>query len=210
MVSGLWPAFAAWTNSDMRREEFDGFCLEELAAQLTMADADNDARARFVDTLTDPLLVSRLMLIGTDAGTDQRRGHRHWYRDYAIRLARDWPPNLDAAWLWRIPEVVAEVAWRSMVTDRPWWSAVRAWDDMDQSKGTPPGIQEGLDLYREWLEGILLLTTAVDIAVSVAETRPELAVRLPKVLDDRLFDFLDTDADKLITYLFAAREYRPD
>ena len=96
-----------------------------------------------------------------------------------------------------------------MATDRPWWSAVSAWDDMDQSNGPPPGIQEGLNLYREWLEGVLLLTTAVDMAVSLTQARPELVPKLSTVLDKRLHEFLETGPDELINYLWGAREYRP-
>jgi TIR domain len=213
LISELWRAFEAWAEQcsmDEAWAEINPFCLGELAAQLTTRDADDAARARFIDKLSDPLFVSRLVLIDTDADEDQRRNRRHWYRDYVSKLAKSWPQELDAARLWGIPEVVTEIAWRSMATDRPWWSAVRAWDDMDQSKGSPPGIQVGLNLYREWLEGILLLTTAVDIAVFFAETRPELAVNLPTVLDNRLHEFLETGADKMINYLRGAREYLPE
>jgi hypothetical protein len=213
LISGLMPAFALWAEQP-RMKQLDSFCVDVLATQMTSPDTDQATRCRFVEDLSDPQFVHRLMLIDTDADEDQRGVARHWYRDYVDELARDWPADSDASCLWKTAEVLTELGWRHVTTDWEkdwaWWSAVRAWDDMDQSKGPSPLIQRGLNLYREWLEGVMLLTTAVNTAGDLASTRPELAVNLPKVFDAKLSEFLETDADKMIKYLFGAREYLPD
>src|SRR6202171_5484617 len=210
LIGSLMPVFSAWAERP-RFEQFDWFCLEVLAAQITLRDTDQATRCRFVEELSNPQFVHRLMLIDTNADEDQRQGARHWYRAYGDKLARDWPADSDTSCLWKTAQVLTELGWRHATidweTDFKWWSGVRHWDDMDQSKGPSPAIQRALNLYREWLEGVLLLTTAVNTAGDLASTRPELAVNLPKVVDAKLSEFLETDAEKMIKYLYGAGEY---
>ena len=70
-----------------------------------------------------------------------------------------------------------------------------------------------LKRYHEWIERILLLVTAVDIAHDAARLPPELVPHLPHALDDRLLHFIETEGDGFVTKIVlgtAGRDYIPE
>ena len=187
LIDGLWPTFELWIKQP-RVGQIDSFCLLELTYQITRARCSAATRNRFIEHLSNEEFIHGLMWVDTDADEYWRRSKRHWYQDYVARLAAAWPKEFDAIGLWEIVDAFAKVAWRSAATD---WDphVMTTWDDMGRPIDPPPGLKRDLVRYKEWVEGLLLLTTAVEIAREIAKVRPEFVPRLPALLDEKFFDF---------------------
>jgi hypothetical protein len=214
LIEGLWPAFELWIRQP-RVGSVDSFCLDELTSQITRVRCGQATRDRFVRCLSDPEFIHGLMWVDTDADENWRRSKRHWYREYVGRLAAAWPKESDAIGLWEIVDAFAKVAWRSAATE--WYPDVREafwiWDDIGRPTkhhrnygsvyGDPPsGLSQAVNRYQEWIEGIMLLTTAVYMASDVASERVDLVPELPRVFDERLFKFVHTRAYGLVDEIY--------
>jgi hypothetical protein len=204
----LWPAFESWANS--AASALDPFCETELLSQLSASTSGPHGLQDFARLLGDADVIHRHMLIGTPANEDARRGARHGFRGQVRNLTNAWPKGLDASSLWNIAQTFTEVAWRTAATD---WDphAITIWDDIGRPAEPPGRLKEFVERYKEWIEGILLLTTAVNLAHDIAQARPELVPNLPRVFDDRLHKFINKDAQDFATELLTGgREYIPE
>lgn len=129
--------------------------------------------------------------------TDGRQAFRH----FVGRLAKDWPKDLSSAGLWKIIEELIGVAWSSASTD--WdYNTLIIWDDLGQPDlSQRPEFRNAVNRYKEWVEGILLLGTAVDLASLVVGAHSELIPNLNHVLDQRLFNFIKSDGANLASVI---------
>lgn len=211
LTDALLSAFASWIE-EPKIGRLDSFCLDELTYQTMRSQCDVPRRDKFIRSVGDSAFITRFMMIDTTADEDQRRAARHWYRGRVTELAQLWPKQIEARGLWNIVETFTKIAWRPAATD---WDAhaITIWDDIGRPADPPGGLKEALIRYREWVEGILLLTTAVDLAHNVASARSELVPHLPSVLDERLFRFVDSDAQGFVTEILTGtggRDYIPE
>jgi hypothetical protein len=210
LIDGLWPTFESWIRQP-GVGRVDSYCLDELTSQITRVQCVQATRDRFIEHLSDREFIHGLIWVGTDGDEDWRRWRRYWYRGYVQTIAAAWPKECDATSLWRLVDALTAIAWHSAATN---WDphAITIWDDIGRPTDLP-GLNEALIRYKEWLEGILFLGTAVDFAREVASARPELVPKLPDVLDERPFDFLNTQAQGFVTEIVtgtAGRDYESE
>jgi hypothetical protein len=211
LVDALWAAFLNWAAAP-DASELDAFCQIELVPQLASENSAPRRLLEFAQIVADPTTIGRKLMIGSGADEDTRRTSRHNFRELIDAAARAWPLASDASSLWAIVETLNRLAWAT-VGRLPDLRMLQIWDDIGMPASQRSTFDPALKYYAEWNENVLLLVTAMDSAFYVARSRPELASKLPTVMDRRLREFLDTDANGFVDGILrgtAGREYVPE
>jgi TIR domain len=210
LTTALRSAFESWTN-ERENVVLDPFCEAELLSQLTRPKSDPGRLRDFARLLGDPDVIRRRMQINTNADEDARRTARHYYRGLFERVSRIWPADSNAEALWTVVRGLTACAW-PLLDDHYGPGGTIAWEDI-QPVQLAPQMQEVTRRYNEWKEAMLLLVTALDIALTVVTSRSELIPKLAEVMTPKLRDFISTDAGGLARQLHSStmgREYFAD
>lgn len=208
LTDALWSAFLTWRDAPAEAM-FDRYTQAELVAQLAIENGDR--LREFGRTLADVNFLRRKMMVGSKEEEEARRLARHLFRDLIDQAAQTWPKSIDALPLWRIVEVLSQIAWE-IVSEMPDLRMLVIWDDIGRPEQQHSHFAPYLKQYADWNEGVLLLVTAADIASYVVKAHPELADRLPTFLDQRLDKLLEDPGDFVGNLLrgTAGRDYIPE
>lgn len=209
IVEALWPELATWIETG-GTEHPDGFVISELTAQLGATRTLYPRLLELARLLARRDIIERRVHAGTGVSEDGRRTSRHLLREVVAQLAQHWPADLDASLLWDIVRTVSEIA-RAGIDPVPNAYMLSRWDDIGMPDSQREIFAPHIAFYEEWNERVLLLVTAIDMAVSILRHRPELAPRVAEIADGRLWQFVHKDAPAFGDAVFrGAREYIPD
>jgi hypothetical protein len=117
LINSFWPVFVAWTQ-DPGNTGLDPFVLAELLSQLTVSKTEPNRLQEFARLLSNPEVIRRRMLIGTNADEDTRRQARHEFADVVTQSLSAWPKGVNPALLMRSATALAEIAWEECLEKR--------------------------------------------------------------------------------------------
>jgi hypothetical protein len=208
LINALWPTFESWTK-DAGIAQLDPFCLDELSSQVTRAQCEPPRRDQFIQYLSAPDFIFRIMVIDTDANEDRRRDARQWYEGLVERIAMGWPASIDATVLSKCAKELADTAWRSMdgrlnnLQDFLGWVSLqahpsnaggfKAWLDAGEPDQYPqmlPRMRHFFKELNEWEFAILILVSSIRVASVLARVRAELVPCLTLVMDRTMLHFV--------------------
>ena len=116
LINALWPAFVAWTQ-DPGNNPLDPFCDSELLSQLSGPNSEPGKLQQLAQLLSNPDVIRRRLLVGTDADETTRYQARHDFVDLVERSAAVWPKSVDVADpAAKCAMAIAQVAWESLTS----------------------------------------------------------------------------------------------